>query len=65
MATTAEYALATAAATAELTKFIEQKVPSFEQGMAESFLSQCMPAAVKAAIDAVDAARANVAKGQA
>lgn len=54
MATQAQYDAATKAATAVFTKFIEQNVPSFEQGIAEQFLGKCVPGAAKAAVDASD-----------
>ncbi len=66
MATTTEYQLAAAAILKIVQADIQKTVPSvFQDEIPQGAVSQFAADAAKAAIDAVDAARANVAKGQA
>lgn len=65
MATTAEYSIAAAAVMKIVLADIKQDVPAmFQNQIPTSLMSQFAADAAKAAIDAVDADRANIAKGQ-
>ena len=65
MATTAEYQLAAAAVMKLIVADIKQDVPAmFQSEIPTSLLSKAAADFGKAAVDAVDADRANTAKGQ-